>query len=74
MPDVESPTVEYDRNGGLVHKIVPGSGDPYRTTDIDELKARVVTLENRLAATHNASTVATKTLKAVYRPDSHALV
>jgi hypothetical protein len=76
MPDIEAPEVEYGANGGLAYKHVPSSGEasPLRHSDIDELRMRIITLENRLAATHNASTVATKTLKAVYRPDSHAMV
>jgi hypothetical protein len=76
MPDIEAPLGEYGASGGLSYKHIPNSGEasPFKNSDIDELRMRIATLENRLAATHDASTVATKTLKAVYRPDSHALL
>lgn len=75
MPDIEAPDVEFGKQGGLAYKHIPSSGEnsPIRRTDIEELRLRVVTLENRFAATHNASTLATKTLKAAYQPDAHAL-
>jgi hypothetical protein len=75
MPDIEAPEAEYGRNGGMAVKTYSGSGESSQRSDrgIDELRMRVMTLENRLAATSNASTVATKTLKAVYKEDAHAL-
>lgn len=75
IPDVEAPKVEYGRSGECTSFACPrlGEGQTTSHSEMDELRMRVLTLENDLAATKNASSFASKTLLAVYDKDAHAL-